>query len=195
MAPERSTEALASSGGPSYGGSMDVPPPVPGDTRDWTFVLQDGCNECGWQVFSPRETPARLSRGALRWEAALQRPHVHARPARTVWSPLEYACHVRDMVRLLTTRVHAMVSHDDPRLANWDGDAKAVELRYWDEDPYRVAIEIEAATRAAVAALTPLTEDDWQRTGHRSDGVEFTVASMCLYIDHEMEHHLHDVRA
>jgi hypothetical protein len=31
------------------------------------------------------------------------------------------------------------------------------------------------------------------RSGRRSDGVGFTIATLGQYIGHEMEHHLHDV--
>ena len=36
------------------------------------------------------------------WTAVLQRESARQRPAPTVWSPLEYACHVRDVCRVFT---------------------------------------------------------------------------------------------
>ncbi len=33
----------------------------------------------------------------------------------------------------------------------------------------------------------------WQRTGRRSDGAEFTVESFARYFIHDPVHHLHDV--
>ena len=35
--------------------------------------------------------------------------------------------------------------------------------------------------------------DQWERTGVRSDGAEFTVASFAMYFIHDPIHHLHDV--
>ena len=58
------------------------------------------------------------------------------RPAAArVWSPLEYACHVRDVFRLFDTRLHLMLDEDDPLFANWDQDETAVAERYSEQDP------------------------------------------------------------
>jgi hypothetical protein len=175
--------------------NTSAPAPVPGDDRDWTFVIADGCDECGFRPFEPSETAQRISDGTERWRAILDRPDVAGRPSEQVWSPLEYACHVRDMVRLLGERVKSMRDQEDPEFADWDGDAKAVELAYWAADPGTTWEDFERTTRRTVAVLDSVPSEDWDRTGHRSDGVEFTIASLGQYIGHEMEHHLHDVRS
>lgn len=38
-----------------------------------------------------------------------------------------------------------------------------------------------------------MTDGDWDRTGQRSDGFTFTVATLSRYLVHDLEHHLHDV--
>src|SRR6187551_2418321 len=38
----------------------------------------------------------------------------HATPTPQVWSPLEYACHVRDVHRVFGERVQMMLAVDDP---------------------------------------------------------------------------------
>src|SRR5699024_12001045 len=103
--------------------NSQAPAPVPGDDRDWTFVITDGCDECGFRPFDPAETTRRLSEGTGRWRAVLERPAVAQRPAEQVWSPLEYACHVRDMVRLLGERVKSMRDQENPEIADQDGNA------------------------------------------------------------------------
>ena len=36
-------------------------------------------------------------------------------------------------------------------------------------------------------------DDEWDRTGFRSDGAAFTVATFARYLVHDPIHHLHDV--
>lgn len=38
-----------------------------------------------------------------------------------------------------------------------------------------------------------LREDQWLRTGRRSDGASFTVESFARYFVHDPIHHVHDV--
>lgn len=159
------------------------------------FILDAGCPECGYALHDPHTTADRLGATVPRWREALQRPGADERADAVVWSPVEYACHSRDMVRLLGERVEAMVREDDPQFANWDGDEKAVELQYWAADPTETTDDIEAQTDRTMRTLRSLTEGQWDRPGHRSDGAPFTVSTLCQYLLHDIEHHLVDVRA
>ena len=38
-----------------------------------------------------------------------------------------------------------------------------------------------------------MTGDEWHRTGARSDGARFTVATFARYFVHDPIHHLYDV--
>jgi hypothetical protein len=38
-----------------------------------------------------------------------------------------------------------------------------------------------------------VTEDQYQRSGRRSDGARFTVETFARYFIHDPVHHLHDV--
>lgn len=177
-------------------GSMDAaPPPAEPDTTDWTFVLEAGCPECGYELHDPAMTGERLRDGVPRWAEALGRPDVARRPSEHVWSPLEYAGHARDLIGVLGERVDAMLTRDDPVLSDYDGEAEAVRGRFWAADPREVARQIAVATEATVAVLERVHGDDWDRTGRRGDGMTFTVAGLCRYLLHDVEHHLHDVGA
>ncbi len=57
------------------------------------------------------------------------------RPAPHLWSPLEYACHVRDVNRLFDERVRLMLAEDDATFANWDQDRTAVDEDYGEPGP------------------------------------------------------------
>ncbi len=52
-----------------------------------------------------------------------------------MWSPLEYACHVRDVHLLFAERVRLMLEQDGPTFDNWDQDVTAVESAYGSQDP------------------------------------------------------------
>ena len=168
------------------------------DTKDWTWVLERPCPECGFVAGGvPVEAVAGMVRDnaeqwteILGWDVSLDR-----RPAEDRWSALEYGCHVRDVFRLYAQRLQLMLTETDPLFANWDQDATAVAERYNEQDPERVAVELAEAGAALAAAFDGVTGPDWQRTGRRSDGAAFTVASFARYMIHDPVHHVHDVLA
>ena len=41
--------------------------------------------------------------------------------------------------------------------------------------------------------IDAVSGDTWERRGIRSNGSEFTVATLAVYFLHDVEHHLHDV--
>jgi hypothetical protein len=57
----------------------------------------------------------------------------------------------------------------------------------------RVAGEIVEAGAAIAARFDTVSGDQWQRTGFRSDGAQFTVESFARYCVHDPVHHYHDV--
>lgn len=172
---------------------QQTPEPMPTETKDWTVVLDAGCSECGWAPFAPQDSAHRFADAATRWGLVLQRDDPRMRPAPLVWSPVEYAYHVRELLELLAPRIRNMVAQEDPTFQNYDGDASAAENQTWAADPAVVAREIKQATTEVLATLDALEPADWQRAGHRSDAVVFTVGSLCQFIVHDVEHHLWDV--
>jgi hypothetical protein len=171
--------------------------PVPADLKDWTWVLQRPCPECGFEPASVAldDVPAIVRANAGAWREVLERADATVRPLPHVWSPLEYACHVRDVFSLYDQRLALMLTEDDPLFANWDQDETAVADRYGAQDPSVVASELEAAGNGIAASFAAVQDDEWTRTGTRSDGVNFTVASFARYFLHDPIHHLHDVTA
>jgi hypothetical protein len=169
--------------------------PITPDAKDWTWVLERPCDECGFESSSVAVADiGRLVRdNATTWRRVLSRPDVTTRPSDDRWSPLEYACHVRDVFRLYDERLGLMLAEDDPTFANWDQDVTAVAERYNEQDPATVADEIDAAAAIFAPRLDRLTADDMGRTGRRSDGATFTVDTFARYMIHDPIHHLHDV--
>ena len=56
----------------------------------------------------------------------------------------------------------------------------------------RVMALVEAS-QVMAAAFDTVGDDQWQRTGLRSDGAHFTVDSFARYYLHDIEHHIWDV--
>ena len=121
---------------------------------------------------------------------------VAERPAPGVWSPLEYACHVRDVHRIFDVRSRLMLDHVDPHFANWDQDATAIAEGYAQQDPdHRRQRPARRGRRAVADRYESVPPDAWSRRGYRSNGSEFTVASIGVYHLHDLVHHAWDVRA
>lgn len=167
------------------------------DTKDWTWVLARPCPECG---FVAADLPATEVAGVVagtvpRWRTVLTRPDARERPRPDVWSPLEYACHVRDVFGVFTGRVELMLAQDEPRFANWNQDETALAERYGEQDPAVVSEQLAVAGEAAAAAFAGVPDDAWQRRGFRSNGSVFTIETLGQYFVHDVVHHLHDVGA
>jgi hypothetical protein len=166
------------------------------DSKDWTWVLRRPCPECGLdtQSFSRAQIGAMTRENAAKWHRVLTGcGDPRLRPSPGKWSPLEYGCHVRDVLRLYEQRLTLMLTQDGPRFPNWDQDATAVHDRYGDQDPVLVAQELTAAAEVIAAHFDAITADQWQRTGSRSDGADFVIESFGRYFIHDPVHHLYDV--
>jgi hypothetical protein len=168
---------------------------IPKDSKDWTWVLLRPCPECGFDTASmDREQVGGMIRdNAAAWRPLLAHPLVADRPSQQVWSALEYACHVRDVFRIYDGRLQRMLTEHDPLYPNWDQDATAIEHDYGRQSPPAVAGELEAAASRLADRLDQVTNDQWERTGRRSDGAQFTIDSFARYLVHDPVHHLHDV--
>lgn len=172
---------------------MDIAP----DTKDWTWVLDRPCAECGLDTnaFAGPDVAAMLRTGLTGWQDGLRRDDAVLRPGPSTWSPLEYACHVRDVCRLFDVRLGLMLTQDDPEFDNWDQDATANTQRYGEQDPALVGAELATAAETIAGHFDDVRAGQWQRTGRRSDGAQFTVDSFARYFVHDVVHHLHDIGA
>lgn len=175
---------------------MTTPPPAEADDKDWTWVLERACPECGADVGSMTVgdvAELNLSCGASWAEVLRSHDSVSERPAPETWSPLEYGCHVRDVFRLFLERLELMLSEDDPMFANWNPNETQEAERYDLQDPNVVAGEIVEAATAIAERFAELSPEQLTRTGRRSDGASFTVESFARYEIHDPVHHLWDV--
>jgi hypothetical protein len=171
--------------------------PIVPDTKNWTWVLERPCPECGFDSSSlPVDQIAPLLRTtAETWLDVLARSPalLRRRPSDDRWSALEYGCHVRDVFVLFEQRLQLMLTRENPTFADWDQDRTAADDHYNDQDPATVASELRAAAAVLAASFASLDDASWHRRGARSDGSHFTVDSFGRYMIHDPVHHIHDV--
>ncbi len=167
------------------------------DDKNWTWVLERRCDECGFdaQGFRREQVGAMVRANAATWTELLAGPDVGRRTRDDRWSTLEYACHVRDVFRVYDGRLDRMLTDDGPRYDNWDQDATAIADRYGEQAPSTVAVEMRAIAGVLADRFDGVGDDQWSRTGYRSDGAAFTVESCARYFIHDPIHHLWDVTA
>lgn len=183
--------------------SSDQPPP---DTKDWTWVLERTCPQCGYraEAVDRGQVGAMMRANAAGFRAALQRGDsgsggiVHRRPpvpadAPPIWSALEYAGHVADVYQLANERLTRMLKKKSPTFADWDQNHAAIEGRYAEADPSKVSYRLAATAGKVADVVDKVRDDQWDRPGTRSDGATFTVDSFARYILHDVTHHLWDV--
>src|SRR3954463_444083 len=139
------------------------------DTKDWTWVLREQCPDCGFDAgaVDPGEIGPAIRDNAQGWLAVLAQPSATHRPDDHSWSPLEYACHVRDVNRKFTERLALMLEQDEPQFAHWDQDVTAVEDRYDLQDPAVVGPELVEAAEAVAATYDILAAADEETRNRR----------------------------
>lgn len=176
-------------------GRVTTSEPIEPDTKDWTWVLTRACPECGFDASSvqPSDVAGRIRDDAADWVHRLAGSGVKSRPRPDVWSTLEYGCHIRDVHRIFDHRVRLMLTEEDPRFPNWDQDETAIADDYGSQDPAVVATELFDAANIVADTYANVPAESWKRRGLRSNGSEFTIATISLYHLHDIVHHAHDV--
>jgi hypothetical protein len=116
------------------------------------------------------------------------------RPSADVWSPLEYACHVRDVFLTLRERVLLALWKPTPVFAPMGRDERVVLDRYVEQVPADVARQLTDAASMLAFLLEGLTAEQWGRTCIYGfpEPAERTVEWVAVHAVHEGEHHLAD---
>ncbi|EGD56400.1 hypothetical protein SCNU_02567 [Gordonia neofelifaecis NRRL B-59395] len=158
-------------------------------------MIEKPCNACGFDPARVRheDIAARIAASVDGWAERLARPDVRSRPDDHTWSPLEYACHVRDVHGVMTERLDAMLRTQPVCFADWDQDAAAVEADYAAQNPDDVVEQLTAAATGFAELYRLVGDADWGREGLRGNGSIFTVETLAYYAVHDLEHHRVDV--
>jgi hypothetical protein len=120
---------------------------------------------------------------------------LRAHPISGVWSALEYACHVRDVLLVQRARIHQAQVEDRPEFTPMGREERVERDRYNEQSPATVAAELRDAARALADDLDALAPAGWQRTGvyNWPEREERTVAWIAVHTVHELVHHMRDV--
>lgn len=166
--------------------------------RDWyAVVTAEHCDDCGLAAAGvpQHELGTAIAREGARWAALLSERAEHElrrRPRAEVWSALEYAAHVRDVLALFRDRVGSAITEEEPEFGWWNHEAAAVDEGYNEQDPPVVAAMLEEAAERLVMALPAEGDAAWQRAGTRRESERFTVDGLARFALHEARHHRFD---
>ncbi|WP_231120985.1 DinB family protein [Mycobacterium colombiense] len=117
-----------------------------------------------------------------------------ARP--DVWSALEYACHLRDVLLVQRERVLAARRVNGADCASMGREERAEHDGYNEQDPFEVARQLTDAAMLFSNVLARLSADDWERTVvyHYPETSERSLRWVAVHTAHELQHHLLDIR-
>jgi DinB superfamily len=163
------------------------------------------CDECGF-VYADHGTDTvvdEISGLAARYGTRLRVPSdetdlreaLRRRPEPDVWSALEYACHVRDVLLAQRERLFLTLVENRPSFAPIYRDRRVVLARYSEEKLEQVAAETELAVRLISWAFAGLDPADWDRLCiyNFPEPAEQSVLWLAQHTLHEGEHHLQDI--
>ena len=159
----------------------------------------DVCRECGFSYAVGRaEIVPWLRSDAQAFLDKLEKfddTAVRTRREPEVWSPLEYACHVRDVLTVQTERVELAQREVDPVFVPMGREERVVGDRYNEQDPAVVAAELADAAAAFAARLDGLDAAGWERTGtyNYPERELRTVEWIAIHTAHELLHHRRDL--
>lgn len=112
------------------------------------------------------------------------------------WSPLEYACHVRDVLLVQRERVLLARRVEGTGFAQMGRDERVEHDGYATQDPRDVARQLRDAARLFANVLDRLEPADWTRKVVYSypEPTERDLTWMAVHTQHEMVHHLQDIQ-
>lgn len=159
----------------------------------------DRCRECGFEYDLSEAWAAgpAIVDGTAELARALVSLGNDARRRRhdDVWSPLEYVCHVRDVLLVQRERVLAARRLDRPSFAPMGRDERVEHDGYLDQEPADVARQLNDAAMLFANVVRRLAEEDLDRTVMYSypAAYERSLRWVAVHTVHEVRHHLQDV--
>jgi hypothetical protein len=163
-------------------------------------VVVEQCDECGcaYDLTAATRAGDDITDGVAeiaRLLTTTDRQTLARRTAPERWSPLEYACHVRDV--LLTQRERVLLARrvEVPAAVAMGRDERVAHEGYAQSDPGELAEELMIAARLLANVLGRLDVDDWERAivynwPQRTERTLRWVAANTL---HDVRHHLLDI--
>ncbi len=157
------------------------------------------CAECGfvYDLSAAGTSGMAVVEGAAALGHLLTRhgPGVRSRRKPTVWSPLEYACHVRDVLLVQRERVLLARRREVPALEPMGREERVDHDGYAQQDPEDVARQLADAAQLLANVLSRLDVSDWDRTVLYTypAPAERSLRWVAVHTLHEVQHHTADV--
>lgn len=169
--------------------ALDLEGPTAGTPLAWHY------DESGWVEAGARiRILAAEVCGILR---SAEPRAVRVRPAPEVWSQVEYACHIRDVLLIQRERVLMIRRGYQGEVLPMGRDERVEHDGYNDQHPTDVALQVEQSALLFDGVLNRLNPDDWDRTIiYRFPARNRrTMRWLAVHTEHEVAHHLSDIRA
>lgn len=121
---------------------------------------------------------------------------VSARTEPGRWSPLEYGCHLRDVLLVQRERVLDARRRDRPAFTPMGRDERVGHDGYADQAVEDVARQLIDAGMLFANVLARLGPDDWERlvVYNFPARTERSLRWVAVHTVHEVRHHLGDIR-
>ena len=159
----------------------------------------DRCAGCGFEYDlgdAPRAGLYIISGAADIAEILASGRNVQERPDPATWSPVEYGCHVRDVLLVQRERVLAALIMERPSFDPMNRDERAEYDGYAEQTPERVARQLHEAAYLFANVLAHFKPADWDRVlmYNYPKLFERSLRWIAVHTVHEVGHHLLDVR-
>jgi hypothetical protein len=175
---------------------------VRGEGWDWTRIQRDPCPQCGHHpaALPPSALGELAVESALAWREFLLEAddaYLRAIPEPGVFSPLQYAAHVRDILRVYSDRMVLGVEQDSPTVPIFNPPQEVFES-YNRLDTQELAADLEAQARRLAEIVDNMDPSNWTRIVVNDRGqygvYTFTIAGLGCNAAHEVHHHLLDAK-
>jgi hypothetical protein len=159
----------------------------------------DTCARCGfdYDLDDSPEAGSRIRAGVGTLAALLEGPgDLRTRRTQETWSPLEYCCHVRDVLLVQRERVLLACVVDTPSIDPMNRDERVAHDGYAEQDPVDVARQLRDAALLFTNVLARLGPGEWERTMVYNYPApwERPLRWVAIHTVHEVQHHLLDVQ-
>ena len=158
------------------------------------------CRSCGFtfDLGGAEEAASLIVAGAHELAGIMQSrgsPALAHRLEPSVWSPLEYGCHVRDVLLVQRERVLAARRTDCPSFDPMGRDERVAHDGYAGQRGDHVARQLDDAAGLLANVLARLGPPDWERrvVYNYPERQERSLRWVAAHTAHEVHHHLGDV--
>lgn len=157
------------------------------------------CLECGFEhelAAAPRTTDLIPEHATVFAKVLCGGDDLATRRDPEVWSPLEYGCHLRDMLIVQRERALLALRADRPFVVPMGREERVEHDGYAEQEPDDVVRQLIESAALLGHLLGRLTEESWARTlvYNYPDRAERSLAWLAVHTLHEVVHHTEDVR-